>query len=141
MNKLILTFFFTLLFTSGYTQKYAENLKDGTYSLQINKQFIMGRYVIKFAKVIEDSRCSQDVNCVWAGQVKILVALLHEEYKFVTYKVVTYSTSTPSPNLKNTLKLGNLSLQLIDINPKKVSSTEPIDKLTYSAKFKIVTPE
>lgn len=28
---------------------------------------------IKFIKVLEDSRCPKDVNCIWAGQARLLV--------------------------------------------------------------------
>ncbi len=31
---------------------------------------------ITFSKVIEDSRCPSDVTCVWAGQAKVLVAII-----------------------------------------------------------------
>ncbi|TSE06986.1 MULTISPECIES: hypothetical protein [Aquimarina] len=34
---------------------------------------------IKFIKVIEDSRCPTDINCIWPGEVKISIALYEKD--------------------------------------------------------------
>ena len=36
---------------------------------------VNGEVILKFVSVIEDSRCPNDVNCVWAGNAKIEVLI------------------------------------------------------------------
>lgn len=39
------------------------------------KSVVKGDVILKFVSVIEDSRCPEGVNCVWAGNAKIEVLI------------------------------------------------------------------
>lgn len=41
--------------------------------LMLGKTTYLGDKSIKFMRVLEDSRCPKNVNCIWAGQAKIVV--------------------------------------------------------------------
>ncbi|MGB1307389.1 MAG: hypothetical protein ACPG6B_00665 [Oceanihabitans sp.] len=70
--------------------------------LAIGKSMLVDNYEVKFVKVIEDSRCPTNVSCVWAGQVKVLVAIL-EKGVVKEEKQITLSTKIPFKN-----RIGNL---------------------------------
>jgi hypothetical protein len=83
---------------------------------------------ITFKRVIEDSRCPKDVDCIWAGQAKVLIVIEtkdtnsekelifhgtnfgteHENTLFVSetktyigYRLSPYPVSTASPDKRN----------------------------------------
>ena len=54
-------------------------------------------YEMKITKVISDSRCPEGVNCVWAGEVQLVLAIYKEnilekeETVFINYKKLEYN--------------------------------------------------
>ena len=72
MRSFILVTAFTLLF-SGFT--FASTQRTETVRVQVNhaKNVARGRINVRFTKMIEDSRCPRDVQCIQAGQAKIRV--------------------------------------------------------------------
>ena len=44
---------------------------------------------IKFLKVEEDSRCPSEVQCVWQGQVKVLVNVVKDEREFGNLNLIS----------------------------------------------------
>ena len=73
MNKLIYIFIF-LFALSGFSQdtiqvRSPKIITKLGYGKTLNKDGIS----VKFVKVISDSRCPKDVNCIWAGEAEVLI--------------------------------------------------------------------
>ena len=54
-------------------------------------------YEIRINKVISDSRCPEGVNCVWAGEVE-LVLFIYKENNIVKEEVLTFNYKTLEEN-------------------------------------------
>lgn len=48
-------------------------------------------------EVLSDSRCPTGVNCIWAGEAKVVVAVYHDR-KFVKEETLTISDSNSQEN-------------------------------------------
>jgi D-arabinose 5-phosphate isomerase GutQ len=55
---------------------------------------------IQFKKVITDSRCPKDVTCIWAGEAKVLIAIM-ENGKQVEEKIITLTGGADITSLAN----------------------------------------
>jgi hypothetical protein len=47
----------------------------GTVTAHLNEEVRIGAVSVKPLEVVEDSRCPPDVSCVWAGRVRLRVAV------------------------------------------------------------------
>lgn len=72
------------------------------------------KLAIKFISVVEDSRCPEGMDCVWAGNARILIMLngftsmefntaWYSESKFSNYKI-KFITLSPKRNTKRVIK-------------------------------------
>ena len=74
-NKIILLGFFCvpfLLFAQDKPQE--ETIKINT-ELQIGNVLQLDRVAVEFLRVISDSRCPRQVDCIWAGEAKVLLGI------------------------------------------------------------------
>ena len=85
-------------------------------------------FIIKFKDVVEDSRCPINVDCVWAGNAKILLKIAQTDYiinstlepkeiyysgqEGIQYRIKLISVS-PYPNSEEKIILKNYSVRLI----------------------------
>lgn len=67
--------------------------------LMMGNQINIADVEIRFIEVISDSRCPNDVNCVWAGEAKVVIAL-YKNNKFLENKTIVI---TPTNNLQDKL--------------------------------------
>ncbi|CAM4064382.1 hypothetical protein [Gillisia hiemivivida] len=117
--KYCLVLVFSLIMVSSYAQ---ENDSIVQFYAEINASelFSFENKSIQFKKVISDSRCPKDVTCVWAGEAKVMLAIL-ENGKLIEEKIVTL-------NAQNKIDLSFLglediySLKALDLIPYPVSS-------------------
>ena len=61
--------------------------------------------ILQFKKVIEDSRCPNGVECVWAGNAKILIRLNQQSLKLNTHVEPQEET------------IGKYHIQLVSLSP------------------------
>jgi hypothetical protein len=84
---------------------------------------------VRFVEVTEDSRCPKDVQCVWAGEVKVRLTVRRgagaEEEQTLTER--------------EELALDTRRLTLVRVDPYPVS-TQKIAKKDYRATFKVTAP-
>jgi hypothetical protein len=59
--------------------------------LQKGELLNFGDKSVKFLKVISDSRCPEEVTCIWAGEAKLLIGVF-EDKKLLKEMIVTHST-------------------------------------------------
>lgn len=77
----------------------AQNNQDISYLKITQKKCIKKKgnsLVLK--EVLSDSRCPTGVNCIWAGEAKIVVAVYHDR-KFVKEETLTISGSNSQENI------------------------------------------
>ncbi len=74
MKNLILTLILTLFFGSLLP---TEAKTDEQIKVLVNRQKVVPKtnLTVKFVSIIEDSRCPEGTNCVWAGNAKIKVTV------------------------------------------------------------------
>lgn len=99
-------------------------------SLRVNKQksVMRDRLRIKFAAV-EDSRCPQDVNCVWAGNAKVTIKVTNRRGESKTFDLNT--------NLDvKSVKFEGYEIKLGDVTPYPRSNIR-IDPSGYTASFTV----
>jgi len=73
-----------------------------TSKVYLGKSIVVENFKIEFTEVIQDSRCPKGVNCVWAGEVVILVDLYKDGKKLERKKI------TLSPKIELQKRIGNL---------------------------------
>jgi hypothetical protein len=110
-----------------------------TLRLGINKEKILpkSKLRIRFASLIEDSRCPIDTRCVWAGNAKISVRIS----KNGNSKTVELNTNVRD----NAVTVEGYSIKLIRLTPEPRSNvrinrngyqaTLEVEKLTSSGHF------
>ena len=72
------TLFLTVILTLVFGSVSAVNAKDDApIKVRVGKQkkFSRSKISVKFVSLIEDSRCPEGVNCVWAGNARIKVQI------------------------------------------------------------------
>lgn len=67
---------------------------------------------IKFKKVLSDSRCPKGVNCIWAGEAKILIEIYNGNNLLGEELLIVTNSSSSLPGLqKYESKVGILNLE------------------------------
>ena len=110
---------------------------NSPFSLQLNQTAQIPLYDIQiiFSKILEDSRCPSDVQCVWEGDVRIQMDILEQEQKM---KSVDFSLG--ANDITRMYLLDKFYLELIQIEPYPTSSLHEILPSDYSAVF-VVKPQ
>jgi sulfate adenylyltransferase subunit 1 (EFTu-like GTPase family) len=83
MRTLFLSLILTLVFGGALTAS-AQTTQQVTLRLNKQAKISRGKLTIKFVSV-EDSRCPQDVKCVWAGNAKVTVKVTNSKGKSQTF--------------------------------------------------------
>ena len=96
-----LTFFLTILIASSSLAQDSTQIETPIIvtKLQLGKQMVFKNIRIEFRDVINDSRCPKNVNCVRAGEAKVLVAIFDKQ-EFIEEKIIHI---TPTTYLMNEL--------------------------------------
>lgn len=125
MKTIILTIAFVFIFTMTGIAQTPEFLTVKAGKQAVGKK---SKIKVKFVSVVEDSRCPEGVNCVWAGNAKIKVLISNgmtsREYEM---------NSNLGPK-GDTFDGWAIYLEDLTPYPKANVKTRP----AYQAKFKIV---
>jgi hypothetical protein len=87
-------------------------------------------FKIKFVAVPEDSRCPTGVNCIWAGNVRVLLHVAKAKSKPVKVELDLNPRDSPHGQTAN---YGNYKLKLLGVDPY------PVDGQQRAAKDYTVT--
>jgi hypothetical protein len=124
MKKHLLLFF---LFTAtiGYSQEKPIEVPKIIVKIAIGETATFKKAIVKFLKVVEDSRCPADVNCIWEGQATVLVEVT-EVGKETTQVELGFG------KIKNVSLFSSegYSLEGISLNPYPSANTS--EKIEYS---------
>lgn len=123
MRAIILLLLFTFVF--GFSQ-IAEAKSDQDVKLHVNKQKSINKndLTVKFVSVLEDSRCPEGTNCIWAGNAKIQIKLKKKNGAWKTFELNT--------NLdKRELTFGGYSIKIAELTPKSNSNSKTDSNSCY----------
>jgi len=136
MMKIFLALILVLVFSSC-----KDNGTENNESEKVNltakwnvEENINDEYKVKLINVTDDSRCPDDVTCVWAGQASITVALIHDTLPQEMYSFIY----TPGQSVI-IFEKETFVLKLIDLKPhtnsnKAISQDEYYLELNYLEK-------
>ena len=68
-----LLIFFLLTTVLGFSQDKPLETPKILVKIPLGETVAFKKATVKFLKVVEDSRCPTDVNCIWEGQATVLV--------------------------------------------------------------------
>lgn len=101
--------------------------ENGLIALGLGESGKVGAVTITPREVVEDSRCPSDVQCIWAGRVRVRASIMSglgtTDQIFFLGESVTTDTE---------------AVTLVDVKPTKVSAT-PIKSSDYRFIFKVVS--
>ena len=127
--------FFGLFFgmSSCFAQDNADKVSYESL-LRTGELFSFENKSIRFKKVVSDSRCPKDVTCIWAGEAKVLIAVL-ENGKEVEEKIISLKqTEGFSFGFKDSENV--YSLDALDLYPYPTSSHK-IEDSEYCLKIQL----
>ncbi len=127
-TKLILALILTFAF--GSFQLIAAQTSQ-QFKLQVNRQKAVsnGKLTVKFISVLEDSRCPEDTNCVWAGNAKLQIKLSNHKGKSKTFELNTGL----EPQI---ISFEGYEIKVIDLTPKPRTNIR-INRNGYTAIFTV----
>ena len=110
-----------------------------TKTVKLNQQFAISekqtalvktdKLTIEFVKVLDDSRCPPDVNCVWAGNAKVQIKVSKGK---AAAKVFELNTNL-EPKI---ITFQGYKIELMDLTPAPKSDVDR-KSVKYSASFKV----
>lgn len=121
-KKTMKTSLFSLLFGIALLALSCDKTKDGQFSLGEHFELAYGATAtctcdslsVKFQKVVEDSRCPSDVECVWAGRIVIELEVVIDG--------VAQTVTLSSENNEEPATVGNYVITMGAVTPYPVST-------------------
>ena len=129
MRKILLILVFTLSF-GAFSAASAQTAQK--VSILINKQKIVvkNKLSIKFASLIEDSRCPTDVQCIQAGEARITIEISNGGGKAPkTFEIGIGKTP-------QTVSYSGYNIKLTALTPQPASNIR-INRNGYTATFTV----
>jgi hypothetical protein len=112
---------------------FAQSGESAAIKLGDSAELAASKISIKFVRVIEDSRCPADVNCIWAGNAKIEIEASKGSQKS-TFVLNTNGNETEASFAGYMLKLTGLEPQKTSAKNEPENEQEPCG-IPYKAAF------
>lgn len=127
-TKLILALLLTLVFAAFQTVE-AQSREQQKVQIHKQKKFSRSNLIVKFVSLIEDSRCPEGINCVWAGNAKIQIKVSKgKESK--TFDLNTFTEPKAAT-------FTGYEIKLIELNPKPATNIR-INRNGYIATLSVI---
>ncbi len=97
--------------------------------LKVGKTIHFKTKSVRFLKVAQDSRCPSDVDCVWAGEAKIVIEL-YENDTLLEEKEISLEANTKTPTTaKKLFTAGEKTIYGYNLSPypSNATSINPAD--------------
>jgi hypothetical protein len=120
-----LLIFFLFVTAIGFSQDKPVEVPKILVKIALGETVTFKKASVKFLKVVEDSRCPSDVNCIWEGQAIVLVEVTEAGKE--TQKVELLYGKRKNISLFSS---EGYSLEGMSLKPYPSSTT--IDKMDYS---------
>jgi len=128
MRKILLVLVLTLCF-GAFLQASAHQRQRVSVLINKRKTVVKNKLTIKFAALLEDSRCPTDVQCIQAGRAKITIEVSGGKIAAKNFEIST-------DDAPQTISYGGYEIGLTDLNPKPASNIK-INRNGYTAIFEI----
>lgn len=89
MKLFFLTLIAAFIFSNSVGNVSAQTERQISVRVGKQKKESRSKLTIKFVSLVEDSRCPQGTNCVWAGNAKIKVAIIESGREVKTVELNT----------------------------------------------------
>lgn len=118
MNKIILVVFVAAIFTFMTFGANEEN--PGKIDLKIGETKAVddAGYSLRFLEVVEDSRCPEGVDCIWAGRAVVKIVLIKEDQSLAEFDLEDSGD-------KNTSESDGFQFKLVSLVPKPTAYGQP----------------
>jgi hypothetical protein len=128
MRVLFACLILTIILT-GFVSIDAQSEKKVAVKINSEESVDHGKLRIKFAELVEDSRCPEDTNCVWAGNAKLKITV--SSGKGSPRSFVINSTTKPQ-----SVSYAGYEIKLVDLTPHPRSNIR-INRNGYVATFAV----
>ena len=92
---------------------------------------------VRFSKVLEDSRCPRNVQCVWAGRAKVEVEIIEAKKDVVKKELVLGQTRGAEISDKVIFTSENMTVKVKHITPYPDEPGQKLDYKLLISKLKI----
>ena len=86
--KVRVLFFFVLFSTISFSQETPIQSPRIVVKVPLGESITLEGHTVKFVKVLEDSRCPKNTNCIWAGRAKILVEVSSKKMDAIQMELI-----------------------------------------------------
>jgi len=130
MKTVFLSLILTLVFGGG-AMVAAQAQANQTLKVRVNQQktAVKSKLTIKFASLVEDSRCPEGTRCVWAGNARIQVRITDARGRSETFEM---NTGTGAKGAS----FAGYAVNLTSLDPHPAANIR-IDRNGYTATFTI----
>ncbi len=124
---------FTFLLVACSSTKFD---KDVLIISTTEKSFVSKELSFKIEKILSDSRCPEGVQCVWAGEVNLLLGVYENDLKTeeVELKINHQKFTENKSFFESKIPLENKKIEAIQILPNRVEGIQ-IDEKEYRLKL------
>ncbi|GGG35696.1 hypothetical protein [Bizionia arctica] len=99
--------------------------------LHLGKTYHVDAISIKFVDVLTDSRCPEDVTCIWAGQVVALIEIYENDTLLEQKEMVFEPGKTKAKELRSLYSNEDKTILANSVLPYPKKSREKIKKEDY----------
>ncbi len=71
---------------------------------------------LKLKSVVSDSRCPENVTCIWAGEVTAIIEV-YKDKKFVEENIITFNSQNREKNIAWFSKYYQKEIKSVDVGP------------------------
>lgn len=124
---------FTILLISCSSTKFDEDV----LTIGANEKSVVTKDLsFKIEKILSDSRCPEGVNCVWAGEVNLLLGVYENDLKTeeVELKINHQNFTENKSFFESKIPLESKKIEAIQIVPNRVAG-ENIEEKEYQLKL------
>lgn len=93
---------------------------------------------ITFARLVSDFRCTPDVECYWAGEVRLQITFREDGIEHPPLFELTSNQNDPHHKARLTAR-ENYVVELLEIQPPR-KTTDPMPLQDYIATFRVTNP-
>ncbi|MEZ4857236.1 MAG: hypothetical protein R2781_00315 [Flavobacteriaceae bacterium] len=115
MKKLIFIFALLVSFIINAQEDSSQTPKIAI-KIELGETIKLPGVSLKFAAVVEDSRCPKNTHCIWAGRAVVLVDVEANESK-EQKKIYLGETRNNEPTSKTLFSKENYSIEVIALKP------------------------
>ncbi len=126
MKTVIITLMLTLVFGS-FNFVSAQSKQQIKVLINRQKVVLSNKLTIKFASLVEDSRCPTDTNCIDAGNAQIIIKVNKSNGAAQTFELNTNS----APQF---VTFTGYKIKLVGLNPEPATNIR-INRNGYTATF------